>query len=534
MGKYYDDSYLDSLERGEREERYYSKVTIPVNGFSDLDDDDKEYILCDLEEDTHVYLRNEFDNARDKHALIVMHHFNILGYIDDKYTETIHYYLRKNKIGAITVKSIKHMSAKKGHIKLNVYYEDKNGDEFLPYYPFENRQLSVLETDLWTGQEDWSEDWFQELHTEFLCYRFNELLQSQESKKDRITCDVSFMNFVRNYLAGLCITKDRSTSYEYSFMTDECKAAVRKRIESFMENNNYHFGNKELYDDDGNPLTEDEEFNAEDSSTEDNAPMEQKIIRAHLTANLGTLKFIQQCLADQLEGNSKCYIIKATDDMISVMEEDFYEVFKFESEEIAQYLNGRLAAAGFPKVYTDDMSDLQVDVLVIPANSSDDEPEVAHVHYEMSYLTDPENYDSRRKTIMDGTMNLNLVGIQYRDNYEELTETLEVGMKVVLKPEPTNEFDPNALAFYYNDEVIGYLPKKDQPFAHIFMAKGQIEATICNIDEQWIDTEVVITKDMIDFDAYEKNGVRFTKIESFRGGNRRSEHIELSDFVETL
>ena len=316
--------------------------------------------------------------------------------------------------------------------------------------------------------------------------------------------------------------------------TNEAKEVLLKRIDSFMDVFEFTFAEEELYDDDGNSLTETEDINAEDSSTEDSAPMEQKIIRVHLTANLGTLKFIQQCLADQLEGNSKCYVIKACGDIISVIEEDFYEVFEFESEEIAQYLNGRLAAAGFPKVYTDDMSDLQVDVLVIPANSSDDEPEVAHVHYEMSYLTDPENYDSRRKTIMDGTMNLNLVGIQYRDNYEELMETLEEGMKVVLKPEPTNEFDPNALAFYYNNEVIGYLPKKDQPFAHIFMAKGQIDATICNIDEQWIDTEVVITKDMIDFDAYESNGVRFTKIESFRGGGSKSRTVELKDFVETI
>ena len=442
----------------------------------------------------------------------------------------IHRYLRKGNIDAITVAKIKQSNLKKGHLVLNVYHEDKNGDEVLPYYPLEGRQIAVQEVDLWDAPEDWTEDWSHNLSTDI----FKELLHSEEAQEEALLIDCWYNAFVKKYMSGCGITKNSAISYSNMLKTDEAKEVLLKRIDSFMDIFEYTFAEKELYDDDGNSLTETEDINAEDSSTEDSAPMEQKIIRAHLTANLGTLKFIQQCLADQLDGNSKCYIIKATDDMISVMEEDFYEVFEFESEEIAQYLNGRLAAAGFPKVYTDDMSDLQVDVLVIPADSSDEEPEVAHVHYEMSYLTDPENYDSRRKTIMDGTMNLNLVGIQYRDNYKELMETLEEGMMVVLKPEPTNEFDPNALAFYYNDEVIGYLPKKDQPFAHIFMAKGQIEATICNIDEQWIDTEVVITKDMIDFDAYENNGVRFTKIESFKGGNRRSGRIELSDFAETI
>ena len=513
---------------------YYSIIKVPVNGFLDLDGDVQDFILDELEEDTHVYLRNEFDNVNNIHTLAVMHHFSILGYIDDKFCELIHRYLRKGNIDAITVAKIKQSNLKKGHLVLNVYHEDKNGDEVLPYYPLEGRQIAVQEVDLWDAPEDWTEDWSHNLSTDIISYKFKELLHSEEAQEEALLIDCWYNAFVKKYMSGCGITKDSAISYSNMLKTDEAKEVLLKRIDSFMDIFEYTFAEKELYDDDGNSLTETEDINAADSSTEDSAPMEQKIIRAHLTANLGTLKFIQQCLADQLEGNSKCYVIKACGDIISVMEEDFYEVFEFESEEISQYLNGRLAAAGFPKVYTDDMSDLQVDVLVIPANSSDDEPEVAHVHYEMSYLTDPENYDSRRKTIMDGTMNLNLVGIQYRDNYEELMETLEDGMKVVLKPEPTNEFDPNALAFYYNDEVIGYLPKKDQPFAHIFMAKGQIEATICNIDEQWIDTEVVITKDMIDFDAYDNNDVRFTKIESFKGGNRRSEHIELSDFVETL
>ena len=90
------------------------------------------------------------------------------------------------------------------------------------------------------------------------------------------------------------------------------------------------------------------------------------------------------------------------------------------------------------------------------------------------------------------------------------------------------------MAFYLEGNIIGYLPKKDQPFAHIFMAKGQIEASICRIDENWIDTEVDIKKDMIDVNAFKNNEVNLTKIKSFKGGNSSSQSIELCEFIETL
>lgn len=278
------------------------------------------------------------------------------------------------------------------------------------------------------------------------------------------------------------------------------------------------------------------ELKPETADVKEDKPLPQKTIHVHLSGALETLHFVHDYMAEQLAGTAPCYVIQAVGNTIHVMEEDFCEVYSFESKDVSNYLNGRLGAGGFSNFNCDDMNDIQADMLVIPAGAVEEEhlePE-SLVHYEMTYLVDPIEIDYRRKTIMDGKMNLNLVGIQYRDNYEELMDTIEEGMTVVLKPEPTNEFDANALAFYYNDEVIGYLPKKDQPFACIFMAKGQIEATICNIDEKWIDTEVVIKKDMIDFDAYNNNGVNFTRIESYKGGNQRRKSIEINEFVETI
>lgn len=269
----------------------------------------------------------------------------------------------------------------------------------------------------------------------------------------------------------------------------------------------------------------------------DSSPLPRKTFDIHLSGDLETLSFLHGYLEDQLSGITSCFIVRAEGDTIQLIENDtFYEVYSFKSDEISDYLNGRLGALGILNLNCDDLDDIQAEVFVIPTGESLDGEvhDKALIHYEMDYLVDPIEMDYRRKTIVDGRMNLNLVGIQYRDNYEELIETLEADMKVVLKPEPSNEFDPNALAFYYDGEIIGYLPKKDQPFAYIFLAKGQIEATICNIDEKWIDTEVIITMDMIDNNAYKESGVRFTKIESLGGGKCNRKNIELSEFVDSL
>ena len=272
---------------------------------------------------------------------------------------------------------------------------------------------------------------------------------------------------------------------------------------------------------------------------EDETTLPKKNFHVHLLGGLDTLHFVHDHLGKQLAGTASCYVARAEGTTIHLLDEnDFNEVYSFESKEIADYLGNRLGAAGFIKFNCDDVTDIQAELFIIPAEdtkeTSDTESEDALVHYEMSYLVDPVEIDYRRKTIMDGSMNLNIVGFQYRDNYEELKHSIKEGMSVILKPELTNEYDPNALAFYLEGNVIGYLPKKDQPFAHIFMAKGQIEATICHIDEKWIDTEVYIKKDMIDVNAFKNSGVSLTKIKSFKGGNSSSQSVDFSEFIETL
>lgn len=271
---------------------------------------------------------------------------------------------------------------------------------------------------------------------------------------------------------------------------------------------------------------------------EDNEePMPQKTFNVNLSGALSTLQFVHGYMEDQLYGIASCYIARADKDIIHLLEEDsFDEVYSFPSKEIADYLNGRLGALGFKNFNCDDVTNIKAELFVIPAGDSDESEEEpdALVHYEMRYLVDVENVDYRLKTIMDGKMTLNLVGIQYRDNYEDLLENLEVGTSVILKHDPTNEYDANALAFYLSDgTMLGYLPKKDQPFARIFMKKGYIECEISNIDGTYIDTETILSEDMVDYDEYNNGDVRISRIESHRGFcNSTRKEISLEDVVK--
>ena len=274
---------------------------------------------------------------------------------------------------------------------------------------------------------------------------------------------------------------------------------------------------------------------------EEKTVMPSNVFEVHLPGSLQVLKFIQSHFALQMEGETPMYIAKCSGSEITLLSQDgFEELISFESDEISSYLDGNMGAAGFANINTDDMSDIVIQVLVVRAESEDNEVSDdtedtdCKVHYEMRYLVDVETVDYRLKTIMDGKMTFNLVGIQYRDNHEDLLQNLEVGTHVTLKHDPTNEYDANALAFYLSDgTMLGYLPKKDQPFARIFMKMGYIECEISNIDGTYIDTETTLSEDMVDYDEYNNGDVRISRTESRRGfGNSTRQEVSLEELVK--
>lgn len=57
-------------------------------------------------------------------------------------------------------------------------------------------------------------------------------------------------------------------------------------------------------------------------------------------------------------------------------------------------------------------------------------------------------------------ISLNIVGTRYRSPIEQLTATdLASGSLIKLEPEPTNQYDKNAIKVIFNDRHIGYVSK---------------------------------------------------------------------------
>ena len=252
------DDYCDD-DDSDSSDMYYSIAKVSVVGFDKLDNADKDYIRDHLEENTHVYLRYDFDTPNKQQALKVYYHSYLLGYIEPNKSEILHSYLRKSKIGAVIVSKIKSKDFTI-HIDLKVYYEDPHGEEYLPYYPFEGRQLAVIETDLWTGQEDWGDDWFMNPFTDELSYKYNYMFDDDVDDDEKTMVNAWFMGWCRSYLDGTCISMKGREHY-VNYLHSECaKAVLRKRIDAYMDNKCLQFADKELFTDLGIVSdTEDEE-----------------------------------------------------------------------------------------------------------------------------------------------------------------------------------------------------------------------------------------------------------------------------------
>ncbi|MDN5553191.1 HIRAN domain-containing protein [Prevotella sp.] len=157
------------------------------------------------------------------------------------------------------------------------------------------------------------------------------------------------------------------------------------------------------------------------------------------------------------------------------------------------------------------------------------------MYYNMSYLIDPVNIEYRNNSIMNTNMNLNIVGMQYRDKYKELLRKIDKGTVIVLKPEPDNPYDHDALAFYLEDgTLLGYLSRKDKPFAKIFLANGFIKGTISKIEDKWIDTELPLTQDMIDQTAFAEGNVKVSRIISYGYMNQTSQLVDITELFEEV
>lgn len=90
------------------------------------------------------------------------------------------------------------------------------------------------------------------------------------------------------------------------------------------------------------------------------------------------------------------------------------------------------------------------------------------------------------KLIRDGEMWTTITGIRFRKDPERIMSEIYEGATVVLKPEPDNPVDPYAIAIYFRNELIGYVPKKDVPAILTCISTNGTEAKIGLIAPKFI------------------------------------------------
>lgn len=87
--------------------------------------------------------------------------------------------------------------------------------------------------------------------------------------------------------------------------------------------------------------------------------------------------------------------------------------------------------------------------------------------------------------ISKSLVNFHIAGFQYWDGALALSK-LKVGKKLTLVAEPDNQIDPSAVALYYKDTKLGYVPQNANEiiaqFIH-FGHGGAFECIVLGVDQ---------------------------------------------------
>jgi hypothetical protein len=82
--------------------------------------------------------------------------------------------------------------------------------------------------------------------------------------------------------------------------------------------------------------------------------------------------------------------------------------------------------------------------------------------------------------------NFHIAGFTYY-NGVDVFENLKIGAQLLLKAEPENPFDPNAVAIYYQEDKLGFVPKGENEIIRKFLNLGYtdlFEAKISQISPE--------------------------------------------------
>ncbi|MGY5353681.1 HIRAN domain-containing protein [Wenyingzhuangia sp. IMCC45467] len=70
--------------------------------------------------------------------------------------------------------------------------------------------------------------------------------------------------------------------------------------------------------------------------------------------------------------------------------------------------------------------------------------------------------------------NYHIAGFNYYEGALAFKK-LKIGTKLILKPEPNNQYDKYAIAIYYRDYKLGYIPKGENRLLSILLQNNMIE-----------------------------------------------------------
>lgn len=215
--------------------------------------------------------------------------------------------------------------------------------------------------------------------------------------------------------------------------------------------------------------------------------------------------------------------------------------FKYSSPEIEQKMKDGYNAIITVTDYEIKEENISIDIYAQFVKSEEEQSQGKIIKkyattYELDYVDGQDHH--QHKVIKNANMNSFVAGIKYRDNYEELLVKLEEGMELQIRPEPDNEFDPDALAVYNGEDHLGYIPKKDIPAIVLNMKDGNVTAEIDYVDEEHIDLVVSVSfESLLEMSDEELEGFRFYKTERTKyetGYVENSSPISKEEFVEGI
>ena len=92
------------------------------------------------------------------------------------------------------------------------------------------------------------------------------------------------------------------------------------------------------------------------------------------------------------------------------------------------------------------------------------------------------------KSLFEPTRSLesfHIAGFSHHEGFKVFSE-LKVGTKVELRHEPDNPYDPEAVAIYYGETKIGYVPREHNSefFTYLYFGHEDLfEAFICMVND---------------------------------------------------